>query len=176
VRIRGATPDDVRAVAEIHVASWRWAYEGLIPNEFLDGISVEDREEMWREALTSSVPARGLVVAEANDGLVGFAAFGPTEDPEAAGVGEVYAIYVKPEAVGTGAGWELFTRAIGSMRSCGFRSAILWVLEGNERARRFYERAGWAWDGTTGTHRFDCANRPVVRYAMDLGSAESTRR
>jgi GNAT superfamily N-acetyltransferase len=176
MHIREGNAGDARAVAEVHVASWRWAYEGLIPKEFLDGILVEDREEMWREAMASSVPGRGLVVAEEDDdGLVGFAAFGQADDPEAAGVGEVFAIYVRPEVAGTGVGRDLFAGANDALSRSGFRRATLWVLEANARARRFYEKAGWAWDGTTGTHRFDCANLPVVRYAADLVGTEAAR-
>jgi len=44
----------------------------------------------------------------------------------------------------------------------------MWVLETNDLARHFYEKAGWIWDGTTSEHRFDCGNRPIVRYASDL--------
>jgi hypothetical protein len=45
------------------------------------------------------------------------------------------------------------------------------VLETNERARSFYEAAGWRWDGTTSAHRFDCAERPIVRYTFRLSTA-----
>jgi GNAT superfamily N-acetyltransferase len=176
VRVREANPNDARSVAEVHVASWRWAYAGMIPDEVLHRLSVGDRERMWRESLAAAEPGRCVLVAEADDGtIVGFAAFGPSEDPEAAarGAGEVYAIYVRSEVAGTGVGRELFSQANDSLGRNGFRRATLWVLEANERARRFYEASGWTWDGATGTHRFDCANLPVVRYAADLVSAET---
>jgi GNAT superfamily N-acetyltransferase len=111
---------------------------------------------------------------------VGFAAFGPPDDDPSvpvgsrppAGAGEVYAIYLDERVAGRGVGRALFDRAVGGLRAGGFGRAFLWVLEANERARRFYENAGWAWDGAAGTHRFDCANLPVVRYAGDLAPAE----
>jgi GNAT superfamily N-acetyltransferase len=175
VRVREAIPDDARAVAEVHVVSWRWAYAGMISDEVLQQLSVEDRERVWRESLAAAEPGRCVLVAEADDGTVeGFAAFGPSEDPEAAAdsAGEVYAIYVRSEVAGTGVGRELFSQTNDALGRSGFRRATLWVLEANERARRFYEAAGWAWDGTTGTHRFDCANLPVVRYAAELAPAQ----
>jgi len=42
--IRPATPEDARAIAEVHVASWRYAYRGLLPDDVLDRLSVEERE------------------------------------------------------------------------------------------------------------------------------------
>lgn len=163
--IRAATLDDARAIAEVHVASWRWAYEGLLPDEYLEQLSVDDREAMWRETLPTS--AGRVIVAEDAGEIVGFVGFGPAEEADGE-AGEVYAIYLLDRAAGTGVGRELFSRATEQMRRSGFRRALLWVLEANARARRFYERAGWDWDGARSTHRLDCNEQPVVRYAADL--------
>jgi GNAT superfamily N-acetyltransferase len=167
LRIRRATPEDARSVAEVHVGSWRHAYRGLLPDEYLDRLSVDDREAMWREAFGE--PASGAFVAEAGDRIVGFASFGPSRDEDAsADIGEIPAIYVEPSVLGAGVGRELISAATDALRERGYRRATLWVLEANERARRFYEKAGWTWDGAVSTHDFDCANEPVVRYAVDL--------
>jgi GNAT superfamily N-acetyltransferase len=82
--------------------------------------------------------------------------------------GEVPSIYVDPAMLGTGVGRELFEAAATALRDAGCTRATLWVLEANALARRFYEKAGWSWDGAVSTHLFDCANEPVVRYAIDL--------
>lgn len=63
-------------------------------------------------------------------------------------VGEVHAIHVAPEVRGRGVGTVLLVAALEAMRSPGVRRAVLWVLDGNTTARRFYERQGWVWDGT----------------------------
>jgi GNAT superfamily N-acetyltransferase len=100
---------------------------------------------------------------------VGFVSFGPSRDENATpSTGEVPAIYVDPSVMGTGVGRELLEAATAALREAGYARATLWVLEANERARRFYEKAGWAWDGAVSRHDFDCANEPVVRYAKDL--------
>ena len=65
-------------------------------------------------------------------------------------------------------GRELFEGVTRALRDAGYARATLWVLEANAPARRFYEKAGWSWDGAVSTHMFDCANEPVVRYAVDL--------
>jgi GNAT superfamily N-acetyltransferase len=59
------------------------------------------------------------------------------------------ALYVRPEAWGTGVAVRLHDRAVEALREAGVERARLWVLEGNVRARRFYERRGWVEDGTT---------------------------
>jgi GNAT superfamily N-acetyltransferase len=167
--VRAARPEDARPVAEVHVASWRHAYRGLLPDEYLDRLSVDDREAMWHGAFADPDPKSGALVAEAGGRIVGFASFGPSRDGDVPdGTGEVPAIYVEPAVLGTGVGREHFEAVTLALRDAGFARATLWVLEANASARRFYEKAGWAWDGALSTHMFDCANEPVVRYAFDL--------
>jgi GNAT superfamily N-acetyltransferase len=169
VLVRAARPEDARPVAEVHVASWRHAYRGLFAEEYLERLSVEDREAMWLGAFADPEPKSGAFVAEVDGRIVGFASFGPSRDEEVPErTGEVPAIYVDPSMLGTGVGRELFGAATLALRDAGFARATLWVLEANAVARRFYEKAGWSWDGSVGTHMFDCANEPVVRYAVDL--------
>jgi GNAT superfamily N-acetyltransferase len=165
--IRPATPGDARSVAEVHVGSWRHAYRGMLPDEYLDRLSVDEREAMWHEAFADGTS--GAFVAEMDGGIAGFASFAPSRDDDASeGVGEIPAIYVAPSELGRGVGRELLAAATRALREGGYRRATLWVLEANARARRFYEKAGWNWDGTVSRHDFDCANEPVVRYAVDL--------
>jgi len=169
VLVRAAGPEDARSVAEVHVASWRHTYRGLLPDDYLERLSVDDREAMWLGAFADPDQKSGAFVAEVDGRIVGFASFGPSRDedvPER--TGEVPAIYVDPAVLGTGVGRELFETATLALRDAGFARATLWVLEANALARGFYEKAGWAWDGSIGTHMFDCANEPVVRYAVDL--------
>ncbi len=167
--IRAATPDDARRIAEVHVAAWHDAYRGLLPDEYLDRLSVEEREAQRLAAISDPEPRSGTLVAEEEDRIVGFASFGRSRDDDATErTGEIPAIYVDPAAVGTGVGRELFTAATEARRHARFRRATLWVLEANQRARRFYEKAGWTWDGTVSDHQFDCAHEPIVRYAADL--------
>jgi GNAT superfamily N-acetyltransferase len=169
VVIRDATAPDARAIAEVHVASWRWAYRDDLPAEFLDGLSVDDREREWTERFARPDPAAGALVAEDEALVVGFCSFGPSRDEIAtAATGEVYAIYLLPEAAGRGIGRDLFRATGDRLRALGYDRATLWVMASNERSRRFYEQAAWSWDGRTSEHRFDCGNLPIVRYAAVL--------
>ena len=169
VVIRDATPSDARAIAEVHVASWRWAYRDDLPAEFLDGLSVEDRKRDWDAWLAPDRPGTVTLVADQGGRIIGFCGFASSRDEDAAkGTAEILTIYLLPEATGRGIGRDLFATANGRVRALGYGRATLWVMASNERSRRFYEKAGWAWDGTTSEHRFDCANLPIVRYATEL--------
>ena len=109
------------------------------------------------------------MVAETDDGVVGFCSFAPSRDDDAeAHTAEILTIYLLEDAAGGGSAVRCSPRPSGGSRELGYDRATLWVLASNDRSRRFYEAAGWSWDGTTSEHRFDCANVPIVRYAVDL--------
>lgn len=165
--IRRGTVADARAVAMVHVASWRWGYRGQLPDDLLDALSVDEREAGWRSVLADGVPA--VTVALREDQAVGFASGDASRDDDASpDTGEVLTVYVTEDEAGTGTGRALLRAVQTDLRAFGFRRATLWVLESNTRARVFYERQGWVWDGTRGDHQIECANRPIVRYATDL--------
>jgi GNAT superfamily N-acetyltransferase len=169
MRIREAEPKDAVAIAEVHVRSWQAAYRGQLTDEYLDGLSVDERLEQHRRSLEQPRAEWRTWVAEDEGRVTAFAVTGPSEDADAEpSTGEVYAIYLEPDRVGTGLGRSLFEHAIADLRERGFSVVTLWVLETNERARRFYEVAGWRADGTETNERVDCEMRPTVRYRVEL--------
>lgn len=143
MRVREAVVEDAEAIGDLHVRAWQAAYRGTLPDDYLDGLSADDRVEGWRGAL--QVPPRvGSVRLVAEDdvrGVVGFIVVGPNEGQ--AETGEVYALNVDPDVWGSGAGGALLDAGTAALETQGFAGAILWVIPGNTRARRFYERAGW---------------------------------
>jgi len=133
----------------------------------LDGLSAEDGVEGWRRGISRD--DRWTWIAACNGVPCGFAATGPTIDEGAAtGTGEVYAIYLEPERVGTGVGRELFATAVRNLREVGFARAVLWVLASNARARRFYEAAGWTADGAVKDEDWYGQMIREVRYSIEL--------
>jgi hypothetical protein len=83
--IRAAIAADARAVAEVHVHSWRWAYRGHMPDVLLDGLSVVDREAMWHEMLSDMSCKVSVWLAESAGDAVGFSAAGPSREVDAPG-------------------------------------------------------------------------------------------
>jgi GNAT superfamily N-acetyltransferase len=151
VNVRAAAPADAAAMAALHVRAWRAAYGGVMPEAFLAGLTVADREAMWRRSLTEPdrAPAeRTILVAEVDGVLSGFAAAGHARGDDEFGLGELYAINVDPGAWGRGAGRALLAAAAAWL-DARFATSILWVVDSNRRARALYEHAGWSLDGAT---------------------------
>jgi len=124
----------------VHVRTWQAAYEHVFGAERLAAIDHTRRRTLAERAIASG----NVAVAEENGKVVGFVSVGPSTDVD--GEGELFAIYVLPEAWGSGAGAGLMAAARDALRE-RYATSILWVLEDNPRARRFYEREGWALDG-----------------------------
>jgi ribosomal protein S18 acetylase RimI-like enzyme len=145
--IRRGTVEDAYGIALVHVRSWQVAYRGHMPDEFLDGLDVENRVNMWRE-LTQD-PDKIVFVAENTQGeIVGFSALGASRDADAnPKTAELVAIYVHPEKWREGIGRALLSASLDQLRKLQIDQVTLWVLEGNQRARSFYESFGFIQDG-----------------------------
>lgn len=154
VVVRPATVDDADDIGRVHVRAWQAAYRGLIDDDHLDGLSVPARQAQWRQRLLAGLDSTVLVAEDPTDGHVcGWVAVGevrpPVVDGLPDGTGELWAINLEPEAWGRGIGAALLAAGTDELARQSNRHAVLWVLEGNARARRFYEREGWAFDGAT---------------------------
>jgi L-amino acid N-acyltransferase YncA len=166
--VRAATTEDARTIAEIHVRGWQWGYRGQIPAEILDQLSVDRREAGWREAIEHR-PDHRLWVAERDGRVVGFAATQPSEDEDATReVAQIGAIYIEERAASTGVGRALTLHALEDFRDRGFTTAIWWVLESNDRTRRFLERGGWRADGARKSEDVRGFELRELRYSIDL--------
>ncbi len=168
VTVRRATEADARAIAAIHVATWRAAYAAILPVGFPARLSVQQREAGWRTGLREPAPRVASWVAEADGRVVGFATTGPTRDADVEGFGELYTMYVEPRSWGSGAGSALMERALDGLREAGFESAMLWVFADNPRGRAFYERWGWAPDGCVQDLDIEGQTVQEVRYRIRL--------
>lgn len=169
VRLRRAGVADAAAIAALQVRAWQWAYRGLMPDAFLDTLSVTARELRWRAQLADEDPLHTFV-AERDGVIVGFVSCGPAADGSLpAGTGELFALYQEARVVHSGVGRALLAHAERVLSARGFPAALLWVLEGNARARRFYERAGWEPDGTVVVETRADHQRRQLRYRKTLG-------
>jgi GNAT superfamily N-acetyltransferase len=146
--IRDAQPGDESAVADVHVRAWKAAYRGLLPEDFLEELAPEHRVPGYRFGLGDPRAPRTLLAFD-GETLLGFATFGPCRDEDAAGAGELFALYIDPARWRTGAGRALLLAARERLRELGFHEAVLWVLCGNEAAERFYAADGWGRDGSS---------------------------
>ncbi|ANH94274.1 acetyltransferase [Streptomyces sp. SAT1] len=182
-RVREMALADCDRVAEIRVHGWRTAYRDLMPRSFLDALSVERDAELRRALLarhdsgTTDLVAVGAPPGPpgrsgqpGDDGeVLGWACHGPCRDGEGTtGGAELYALYVDVRRHGHGIGYALLTESMRRCAAAGHRRMSLWVVEGNARARRFYERAGFRADGAVDSSDVDGVAVPEVRYVREL--------
>jgi ribosomal protein S18 acetylase RimI-like enzyme len=143
--IRPATPDDARGITVIHVEAWQAAYRGIVPDDYLDSLSIDARETVWRQILLTGDSSTW--VAMESETIVGWISAAGSRDSDAGtSTGEVWAIYVAPARWGTGVGRSLCETAESYLRQQGFSEVTLWVLRDNERAVRFYRSNGFVVD------------------------------
>jgi GNAT superfamily N-acetyltransferase len=168
--IRSARPQDAAGIADVHVASWRTTYPGLLPDRYLVAMSERASRERWNRLLADPVKSDGTFVAvEAPFGVVGFACCGNQRSAIDGYGGEFFAIYLFDHAQGRGLGRRLMAAMAENLTGRGVNSAVVWVLRDNP-ARWFYERLG----GTRiAEHDLDFAGATVTETAYgwrDLAS------
>jgi GNAT superfamily N-acetyltransferase len=147
VTVRRAVAADAEAMGRVHVDAWRWAYDGLFDRSLLAGRSAERGAAMWQQIIAAGTSI--VLVAERDGAVVGFAGCGGGRDEDVPGAGELYAIYIDPSVYRTGVGSALMRRVLEELAAAGYGDAIVWVLESNQRGRRFYEDWSWQPDGAT---------------------------
>lgn len=135
VVIRTASLTDAFVVEDLRVSGWKTAYRGLLADAFLDSLEVD--ADMRATTMARGDATELLAVSDGTP--VGMATFGPCRDDDRSGEQELYAIYVREP--GRGIGGRL-------LEACGPVTS-LWVLQGNAPAIGFYERHGFALDGST---------------------------
>lgn len=161
---------DCPRVAEIRVRGWQTAYRGLVPQPYLDSLSVPEDADRRRAHFANAGENVVNLVAERTGAVVGWACHGPYRDGELlTGDTELYALYVDAACFGTGVGHALLQETRQQLAARGCERLYLWVLKDNTRARRFYERAGLVPDGTEEPFEVDGVEVPEVRYVGEAG-------
>ena len=166
---RLATSADARAIAELHLASWRSAYAPFLPPGVLDALELDPHVVEWRRRV--GVPEVRIDLEEREQTLIAFCASGPSGDADAKGAAgrtwEITNLHGRPDLRRAGSGGRLFDLSVGHARRVGASSLSLWVVEKNVTARAFYEKKGMVTDGGRTTHTLGAdGTMPVVRYRL----------
>jgi ribosomal protein S18 acetylase RimI-like enzyme len=197
IEIRQASADDEPAITQIRQETWLTAYAQIIDPEIIERVTAprghptaaprSDRSSLVAEALQAEAAA----VADARV-IVGYASYGPERSVASAAsvgsggsagsgakpgsltpaglagqTGELYTLYVVPAHWSTGVGRALTDAALDGLRAAGYGRVVLWTLTDNARARRFYDKAGFAPDGATNILE-GLGNVQELRYVRDL--------
>ena len=138
MEIRYVTPiDNPLDISEIYEKSWKYAYRNIIPTDYLDNIPAGH----WANSINKA-GMHSLVITE-NNHIIGTASFCKSRWEQYSEYGEIVSIYFLPEYMGKGYGQYLIDACVDELNKSGFHKIILWVLEENQRARKFYEKNGF---------------------------------
>ena len=141
MELRIATPADGNAIARLHAESWRVAYRGMYRDEYLDGDIVADRAAVWEQRFNPPAENQFVLLAIEGDDLLGFVCAYGDADPTWGTL--VDNLHVRLDQQGHGLGRRLLAASAAWSREHYPNSALhLWVLDGNAKARRFYESLG----------------------------------
>ena len=155
VVVRPAVPADAAAIARVRVDAWRTAYRGIVPDAYLDAMSVADSEAFWQRILAAQSPLASVFVAVDADRIVGFGAANVRDPPKLGFDAELSALYLVADRQRQGIGRRLVAAIAGAQRQRGASGLITWVIARNRAARAFYEALGgellteqpFQWDG-----------------------------
>jgi GNAT superfamily N-acetyltransferase len=146
--IRKATIEDADDIGLIHAMSWQIAYKGIIPDDYLLNITPERRAERFRRDILL-YPETGYYIALIDENPLGILIIHKCRDEDKnSNTGEIGAIYLHPNYWGAGYGKQIMDFAIIRLKELGYTNVVLWVLEENIRARRFYEKYEFVYDET----------------------------
>ena len=153
--LRPAFEDDAHAIAQLRVDAWRATYRGMIPDAYLDAMSVEASTELWQRILAAAPNRTSTFVAEDTMGLVGFASALMLDPPKLGMDCELSAVYVRPGQQRAGVGRALVGATVAAQRAKGATGLVVWVIAANRGARAFYDALGgelaveqpFQWDG-----------------------------
>lgn len=151
-KIRTATLHDAEAIALIHLRSWQEMYKEFIPESVLMNLSLKERTQQWIDFIKQGVT---VLVLELDNQMVGFVSVCLFRDASSdSAIGEISAIYIHPEYWRKGFGTRLCWAAISELEKQGYKKVVLWVLEGNAQARKFYEALGFEATSSTKLEEF----------------------
>ncbi len=140
--LRDAKLEDAEAIGALHARVWAETYRDLATPEALRRLDAARRMAGWRAVLSDAVATTDLIVADRASRIVGFTAVGPGGHDVFEGRGEIKQLYVDQTQQGVGLGAQLMRAAAERLAKHGFASCALAVVEGNDRAKAFYERLG----------------------------------
>jgi GNAT superfamily N-acetyltransferase len=164
--IREGRRSDAVQVADVYVVSRRAAFADHLTPEQTESQTPIEGARIWQSLFTLARTAH--LVVEDGEGIAGFATAGPIQGSGAdPGTAEIYEFYVHPRLWGQGVSEQLLSRTLDVLRAKWFTHAVIWVVEGNEHARKFYENEGWIDDGGRRAS-FRRVEVPSARYRMGL--------
>ncbi|WP_294371475.1 GNAT family N-acetyltransferase [uncultured Clostridium sp.] len=168
ILIRNGQQKDAEILSKIYASSWKHAYRGIVPDEYLKNL----KDDFWVEKFKKWIGERILKVKliYLDDEPAGAISYGKSRDDKFPDYGEIWSFYMKPEYFRKGLGRKLINSAISDMVDKGFKNCYLWVLDKNKNARRFYEKSGFKYNKDKYRSKIMDTELFELRYVLDLNS------
>ncbi|UPV76604.1 GNAT family N-acetyltransferase (plasmid) [Halorussus limi] len=180
VSVEAARTAHADGIGRVCAASWRDAYADLLPDEYVEANlrtfyrperladEIEERRDEpggWLVALAADENAKA-----ASQTVVGVV----RDDRPEAGVGEVSALYVRPDRQGEGVGTRLLERLTERQREAGVTDQSVSVFAGHDEAVDFYESKGFAADERSPATEVDGVdpNCEAIRFTQEIQKSE----
>jgi len=167
ITIRKVFPEEAYEYTVCHIACWRDAYKGIITDKYLDNMLAE--QEQRTESIKQTLHSPGDFIffcAVYDGGMIGRLIIGKSRDDDKPAAGEIGAIYLLEDYSNKGYGRQMMDYAINLLKKMNYREIIVWVLEENIRARQFYEKYGFSFDGTKKEINID---KPLIEIRYVIG-------
>ncbi len=137
--IRKAKYDDIEQIVDIGIKDWKKVYKGIIDDEILDNLDRNKKIDKWRKKPTMD----NVIVAEKDREVLGYCSYSYNAIYENTEIdSEILALYVDYEKINNGIGKKLMRYVMKDLKDKKKSKLILWCLEKNENARKFYEKMG----------------------------------
>jgi GNAT superfamily N-acetyltransferase len=144
--LRIAHENDIPALAALHCQGWKDSYENLVPQDYLDSLTPEEFAKKWQKWMADDISTT-LIGEDENGVAAGFSMFGPLKTPIAGQSSirpiysaELYAIYLDKDHWGKGLAQQFFAQTAKTLKEQKHYSMALWVVGGNKRACKFYDK------------------------------------
>ena len=147
IQICKALPKDAFEYAANHIACWQSAYKGIISDEYLNNMNVEQLTESNRKILCESSGYLCYYVKHGGQ-MIGRLVICNSRDDDKVNAGEIAAMYLLDTFWGKGYGRQMTDFSLAELKRMGHNEVLLWVLEANIRGKQFYEKSGFVFDGT----------------------------
>ena len=148
INIRKAIAEDAYDLAFCHISSWQSAYKGIVPDEYLEKMLIEKDQliERYRNNIKDTgYPEYFCVMYDGK--IIGFIIINISFDNEKHNIGEIWAVYLIEEFRNMGYGKEMLKFSIEKLKNLESEEIFLWVFEENIKARKFYEKNNFNYNG-----------------------------
>lgn len=162
ILVRPAVVADASAIADAQIRCWRWAYRGVLSDEFLDGLSLAEHTRNWQERLADGTQAAWVGIDEGS--VQGMIVAAPAHWPDMPVSGMVRTFYIAPEATRMGLGHRLWEAARLHLQQQGHDGLYVMVMEANRIGRNFYEKMQGMRHPGNFTVALDGVDRPDCCY------------